>query len=350
MIKRVGFLVALLFLLQPAQNLAAAGTAYAHLTQDTTAVVVQVLDGDALRVQPAGSNEMVLVRLAGITTAGIREAQDFMTGALLGRTVQLMLSDAPDSHRFDMRWTPVYVTHNDIVYNRALVQRGLAFVDPNYTWHWMYSLLAGDASRAQESQLGIWEISGPHNSFVPIRWDGHRWDGHRWYGHDYWEENWDRYRYWRYYRPWEHRHDRWDYWDNRVNINTANAGQIMNILRDVRSDTGVEIVRNRERYGAFHHIEEVMDVLTRAEFDYNRGWMKVSTNINTASETELAQLIDVSYSDAREIIRFRERQPQRRFTSINQLVDEALLSSAVFERNRRFIDTRYVNQLSQRDR
>jgi len=74
--------------------------------------------------------------------------------------------------------------------------------------------------------------------------------------------------------------------------------------------------------------------LTRDEFEYFWGAMKVSTNINTANEEELAQLIDVSISGARAIVRYRERG---RFTSVYQLLDADLMSPAVFERNRSFI-------------
>lgn len=297
----------LLSLLSSGQHVAA-NSPYVRLVADTYAQVVQVVDGETLRVQPVGSNQRALVRLAGINTEGCREAQDFMTGAVLGRIVYLTLSAAnAPSDRFDDRWVPVYLTYNDVVFNRSLVQRGLAVVDPDYENHWMYSLLVSDLNRARAGRLGSWEDTGFRTQPLTRRWRGR--PGGGWWG------------------------------DDRVNINTATASQINRVLYG--TSAGSAIVRNRP-YRSVGDVRFAPGALSRDEFDYFWGAMKVSTNINTANEEELAQLFDINMSDARAIVRHRDRGS---FTSIYQLRDAGLMSSSVFERNRPFMTTHDVDEI-----
>ena len=283
---------------------------YVRLSDDVFAVVLSVIDGDALRVQPVGTNHQALVRLAGITTGGRRDARDFMSGALLGRTVEVILSDAHSNGNLDDRWVSAYILHNNVVYNRALVQRGLATIDPNYQGHWFYESFVSDVERAQFNRLGTWEDTGFRTQTVRRRLRSRGGGGH---------------------------------WEERVNINTATASQINRIL-DTRSRVGNDIVSFR-RQSPFQNIAEIKfaDVLSRREFDDLWGALKVSTNINTASEEELAQLFDVSLSDARAIVRFRQ---QRWFHSIYQLRDENLMSLSAFEQNRPFISIDYVDEIT----
>ena len=300
--KFTGILAALLIVafVCPAQYVSAS-MSYMRLNTNTQAQVIQVIDGNALRVMPVGSNQAALVHLAGVVTPGLRDAQDFLTGALLGRTVELTLSAAGGNSRFDNRWTAVYISHNNVVYNRALVQRGLAWIDPDYEGHWLYDSLADDAYRAYTTNLGIWADEGFRTQNAPRRLG----TGRR------------------------------VVWEERVNINTASTSQINNIIPE---GIGSRVVRQRH-YSPFLTVRDVrfaMPELTREEFHYIWGGMKVSTNINTASEQELSQLFEVSPGDARAIIRFRDRH---RFTSIYQLRDERLITNSAFLRNYHFIAT-----------
>ena len=281
---------------------------YMPLISDTQAVVLQVVDGEHLRVQPVGTNQVALVRLAGVNTHGRRDSREFMTGALVGRTVELILSATNGANAVHERWTPVYLTHNGVVYNRALMQRGLAVVDPEYQGDWMYNLLVDDASRAEEADLGLWEDIGFGTTQAPRMWRG----------------------------GWGFFHD------ERVNINTATIAQINRIL-DTPSSVGRDIVRFRY-HTPFQNVGDVRfaDRLTRDEFDDLWDLMKVTTNINTASMDELLQLIDVDPSDARAIIRFREG---RWFSSIYQLRDERLISPRAFEQNRPFLAVSDVDEI-----
>ena len=307
--KVIGFLLIMLFLIYPAQYVAAnmpANMPYVRLTGDARAVVVQVIDGDALSVRLEGTNRLTLVRLAGITTMGRRDARDFMAGAVLGRTVDLLVSaaDTPNE-RFDSRWTPVYLTFNNVVYNRALVQRGLAVIDPAYEGHWMYAALLSDTNIASTAQLGVWADEGFRTMQMPRR-----------------------------------RVTGAGRWDERININTATSSQMNRVLF---SGAGSDIVRFRN-HSPFQNVGEVKftGAFTREDFYYYWTAMKVSTNINTANEEELIQLIDVSTREARAIIRFRE---QRRFTSIEQLLEERLISPQAFEINRPFIAIDDVDEI-----
>ena len=310
--KKVKLLmIAVLFLLGTVSVSTNASTQYVHIVSPVYARVQQVIDGDALRVQISGTNSTALVWLAGVNTVGRRDAQDYMTGAILGRTVELVpsLAGLPDD-RFDDRWTPVYMTYSHwnparraydrILYNRALVQRGLAYIDPSYIYHFLWFNLVNDANRARSAQLGIWADEGFRTSRT---WVGR---GHRIRG---------------------------GVWDERVNINTASAGQINTFLENTGAGTAIVRFRN---HAPFQHVGEVKfaDVLDREEFDYFWGAMKVSTNINTASREELMQLFGVNATQANNIIRERERAW---FSDIYQLRDRNLMSSSVFEENRPFI-------------
>ena len=303
------FLVILLGLavLFPSLQLSAS-VVYVRLLNDTYAVVLQVVDGEALIVRPVGTNEQALVRLAGITTQGRRDAQNFMINSVLGRTVELRLSDAPQSTRYSSRWTAVYLVHGDVLYNRALLQRGLAILDPEYEGNFLHDLLVTDASLAQNIGLGRWEDTGFRTQFIP---------------------------------PVHGR--RGPFWSERVNINTASATQIENILYTSRFGTGAELVRFRSQ-APFRTVYEAVfaGVFTRAEFDELWGGMAISTNINTATVNELMQLIGVSLADAQAIILSRSGTA---FTSIDQLVTRDLMSAPVLEANRPFIAINNVEEI-----
>ncbi|MCL1987449.1 MAG: helix-hairpin-helix domain-containing protein [Firmicutes bacterium] len=278
---------------------------YFDMTVNTRVTVMQVIDGDSLRVRTEDNDEIVLVRLAGIETAGIRAAQQFMSQQLLGRSVDLLLSshNVP-TDRFDDRWIPVYLTYNNVNYNRALVQRGLARVDPTYQFQWLHSTLVADQASASIAGLGIWENTGFSTPLEPNRWLGD----------------------WVVAGP---------YWQGlRVNINTATATQLNQHLTGISLSLAQDIVNHRISR-PFTSINQLMEVVSRAQFDQNSQRLVISTNINMASETELMQLINVTLSQAREIIRVRNI---RQFTHINQLREQNILPTQTFELNRPFIN------------
>lgn len=296
--KCILFIMVLMFL--PVKTVSATLT-YAQLFENTQAVVLQVIDGEAFSVQPVGTNQEVLVRLAGISTQGSREAREFMSNAVLGRTVDIILSfDDSSNPRYSDRWVPVYLAYEGVVYNRSLVQRGLAVVDTNYAGQWLYESLLSDVNRAQGATLGMWVDDG--FNYQPII-RGQRQDESE--------------------------------WDVRVNINTATVQQLNRYLYNLSLGRG-RAIENHRSNGQFRSVDEVKftGVFSRESYDYFKNRMVVSTNINTASEEELMQLIGVNQSDARNIIRFRQRTP---FHTVSQLRDERLITERAFEQNRPFI-------------
>jgi len=288
----------------------ASSDSYVRITGDTWATVLQVIDGDALRVQIWGSDDVALVRLAGVDTMGRTDARDFMAGALLGRAVELVVSAAQvGDARFDDRWTAVYLIHERNVYNRALVMRGLAQVDRVfYQDHWLWSSLLMDENRARAARLGMWTPDGFRATA----------GGHQ--------------------RRW------WGYTGERVNINTATASQINRVLTNAEIQIGSSVVRYRN-HSPFQRVEDIKFIDTRVsrrDFDNYAHLFKVSTNINTATQDELTQLLGVNTNIAREIIRARERAW---FTDIYQLRTQNLVTQSVFEQNRQFISTYDVEEI-----
>jgi len=198
----------------PSEALAAEG--YVRFSGEAQARVIHVVDGDALEVQLIETGEFALIALAGIDTGGRREAADFLSGAILGRTVDLVESTAtPNDSRFDARWSTAYLTFERILYNRSLLQRGLALVDSGYAGHLMYNTFIEDVFQAQEARAGIWgnpssnsptspnpsnspnspnspnpsnSPNSPSSNPGPYRSDGWIWDGHRWV----WDGRFDR--------------------------------------------------------------------------------------------------------------------------------------------------------------
>jgi competence ComEA-like helix-hairpin-helix protein len=124
---------------------------------------------------------------------------------------------------------------------------------------------------------------------------------------------------------------------NGLNINTATAYQIENILTGVNGTVARNIVRFREK-NPFRRIGDIKFVsgFTKDMFDRNRRFMTVSTNINTATRDELRTLADVSDSMVEDLLDFRADST---FRSLSTLTNRNIFPSGVYRDNEPFMST-----------
>jgi competence ComEA-like helix-hairpin-helix protein len=301
--RKISFLLTALLMLTAVMPTRVAANDYVRLTRDTTALVVRVIDGDALLVRV--SNSEALVRLAGVDAMGRDDALEYMNGALLGRVVELTLD--PLSSRWPGRWTPVYLTYNRVQYNRALVMRGLARADASYAGYSLYLTLAADESWARARRFGMWAVDAP---YTPAASPTPAPAG------------------------------------ERVNINTATSARITRLFSGIEyGAAGGAVVRLRAER-PYQSVDDLKyaGVLTREEFEDFRELLTVCTNINTAVQAELEQLDGVGSAAARAIIQSRERAGG--FLDAYELVTRGLLTESVYERNKNYISVYDVYRIT----
>lgn len=262
---------------------------YASVLTDTQARVLQVIDGDALKLELSETREIALVRLAGITTQGNADALAYMTARLLGRNVDIRIETAFPGVVADGRWTPVYVYDNNTFYNRMLLQKGLACVDEAYAGYSQYSVFVEDQRSARSRRTGLW-ATGSFNAVAStvLTYSG----------------------------------------GTRINMNTATAAQIQNALTGVSLSAARTIVRYRED-SPYNQVSEVKfsGALTREQFEDNAARMTVCTDINAASAEELRQL-GLTASEARAIINYRKKTA---FKDLEELYSSDLITKEKYK-------------------
>ena len=257
--------------------------------------VLEVIDGESMRVQFLATEEVALVRMLGVDARGFDESVHFLRHRLMGRIVLLEFDGGVISP--EGRWNVMYVYLDDNLVNAELLELGFAQLNPAHSGASLYWYFQRDETVGRHRELNLW--SPQQRFFNPVVYrDGYISEG--------------------------------------ININTATAWQFQTILYGVDWGLARDIVHSRDRWGYFRTIDEIMDVrgFTRELFVQNRRLMTVSTNINTASLMELLTL-DISYWEADDIIYFRQ---ERRFTSVRQLYDEGFISWSSYRRNARFMD------------
>lgn len=129
------------------------------------------------------------------------------------------------------------------------------------------------------------------------------------------------------------------YSGNSTNINTATTSELAE-LKGITSTIASNIVNYRKE-NPFNTIKEIKFVkgMTKDIYDGIYDKITVVTNINVASEDELLTLNNLSQSDVDSIIKYRDRDS--RFTSLEQFYTKTDLNSSDYENNRHFISLDY---------
>lgn len=129
------------------------------------------------------------------------------------------------------------------------------------------------------------------------------------------------------------------YSGNSTNINTATTSELAE-LKGITSTIASNIVNYRKE-NPFNTIKEIKFVkgMTKDIYDSIYDQITVVTNINVASEDELLTLNNLSQSDVDSIIKYRDRDSK--FTSLEQFYTKTNLESSDYENNRHFISLDY---------
>jgi len=136
-----------------------------QLTYSGQGRVVEVLDGDALRVKLAGTPSDVLVRLAAVDAVSNDGAIAYLTQQALGRDAVLFAdhSGAKPLGRF----TACYVYVNGVCLNRDMLQKGLVKWDSSYRNSAQNSGYSLDEMYAQTAGVGLWQPAAlPYSSIA----------------------------------------------------------------------------------------------------------------------------------------------------------------------------------------
>lgn len=261
---------------------------FVTIASNTDATVVQVLDGDAIVVRlPNGDS--ALVRFIGVDTMGNNAAYEYLTKELMGANVHLV-ADYAVGAPVD-RWNKMYVYKNNQLINSKLLVSGFGKINPEDANASLYRNLLRDESDARYAQTGVWNEGYGSGVYV--------------YGGD------------------------------KVNINTATYEQLREVLKTTNNTLPNNIVKYRDRH-PFETVSEIKFVSGMTKEIYSGAYMKltVSTNIRTASVTELAALKGVTTNMAQAIVNYRTKY---RFSNLTELYTEDLISRNTYDLNKPFI-------------
>ncbi len=269
------------------------------------AKVVEIIDGDAIKVQLYDTSSIALVKLAGIDACGYDEALRFLNRELMGKKVNLVFPST--QNRYLDRWNIMNVYLDDVLINKKLVELGYAksLADGTDSQD-----LAQTEEGSRQSGLGMWTPDKKYN-IIAITPGQNSIIG--------------------------------TYEGNGININTATPQQISNYLDGVSSSLAQRIVSYRE-YNPINNLLELKFVegFTKDILERNKTRMTVMTNINKAGDRELLSLKYFNQTDVDYVIRYRDRT---NFTSASDLVSAGIPSSKS-EANKGFIDTYDKSTLS----
>lgn len=232
---------------------------YVVITQGTvSARVIQIIDGDAIKVQLLDTNEIALIKIIGVNAKGYDGSVKYLTDRILGATVTLV-KDA-NINIVSGNWNYRYVIYNGVNISSELVTKGYAALDTNHSNGSMYSYLSENERGARATQMELWGYgTNSNNSVVGNGYAVNRGSS----GLD----------------------------GEKININTANAYQLKEALYGINETIAKNIVKYRDS-NPFNDVSEIIFVkgFTKEMYQSNKYNMHVSTNVATASREELESL------------------------------------------------------------
>lgn len=308
--KIVSVLTCILFFTQSfALNVSAAENVI--VSGSKSAKVIEIIDGDAIKVQLIENGDTALVKLIGVDAQGYSKAVEFLTNTILGQTV-IISSDYNVATPTGI-WNNMYVAVNGININEALIEKGYAIANKYHNQSGEYSSLLNAERTAKSKDLGIWnygvrETTGSNSYGITTYTPGKS------YKTGY-----------------------------NVNINTASASMLQQYLNNVPSGVASNIVAYREK-NPFNTVMEIKFVegFTREMFLENQNIMVVCTNIQDAEEKELFTLGTITEDEVDDIISYRKRHG---ISQIVTLKDEKLVSENRYKKIKDFISTRDKDKL-----
>ncbi len=313
------------------------------LTKGGIANVLQVIDGETIKVEMQDSKDIAYIKLIGVDSSGYPKALDYMNSTLSGKLVSLSFDNKVKTP-VD-RWNMMYVHCDGVLINQDILDKGYAKISEDTKNASMFNSAIPNTSG--------YASSGNNNNYNPYYYNPY-------YSNLNFSDNTDSnnvpfkyingelyyYREGLYY-PYKDLDlgDYYYYYDynnsyysgNGVNINTATVEQLQSTLVDVNGSIATNIVNYRSGK-SFNTVDDIKKVsgFTTELFNKNRKYMTVSTNINTATKNELLSLKFFTEEDAVAIINYRA---SNKFTNISELTSEELISKSTYESNSKFIST-----------
>ena len=300
---RKSFILALAFFLLSGSaifpvKLSAASSGYALLQGRCRAKVIEILDGDALRVQTLDTKETALVRFLGVNAKGNKQSVSYLTNLLSGREVSLLFDYG--SQYVDGRWNIMLVYLENTLVNAQLLKKGLAVIDEHYlNATFLSDFLAGEHN-AVTLEIGLWKPSGhkPQPELPTSVYPG-------------------------------------TYTGDGININTCTPEQIVAYCIGVP----LWLAHNIADYRLTNPYRRVTDIkfvpgMTKTIFDLNRYQFTVCTNINRATDRELMTVFGFDWQVAD---RIREHRSKTSFTSVEDLLTFELCATSEYYRVEPFV-------------
>lgn len=277
---------------------------YSEILGTKVVNVIEIIDGDAIKVKVLETGEIARIKLLGVDARGYNGGIDYLRNTILGANV-VVSTDNSVPTPID-GWNILYVTYNGININKTLIDKGYAVANASHSSSGYFDSLISAQDNAKYRSTGIWDNGSTNSS--------RREEAYR-----------------------------TGYINDNVNINTANASTLADRLSGVDRNLADEIIKYREK-NPFNTVSEIKFVkgFDRRLYDLNVNIMAVSTNINRASREELLTLGNIEKREADDIIDSRDK---KNFTTINQLRTKDLITQSLYNKISKFITTEGIDTL-----
>lgn len=248
---------------------------YVVITQGTvSARVIQIIDGDAIKVQLLDTNEIALIKIIGVNSRGYDGSVKYLTDRILGATVTLVKDG--NINIVSGNWNYRYVIYNGVNISNELVTKGYAALDTSQSNGTLYSYLSENERGARSTQMELWGSgTNSNNSVVGNGYAVNR-------GSSGLE-------------------------GEQININTASAYQLKEGLYGINETVAKNIVKYRSN-NPFNEVSEIIFVngFTKEMYQSNKNNMTVCTNVSKASKEELESL-GLTDDEVEDIISYRTK-------------------------------------------
>ena len=274
---------------------------YVELPSNIIVRVEQIIDVNAILVRDQQGQE-ALVRLIGVSPSSTTGGMNFLQREIAGQYVHLVRDTGPLGLSFETgpgRWNYMYVYYFTRLINAELVLSGYARLNDNHSRALLFDEIRGAQTTAARFGLGLWANEQRHHTL--------------------------------------RHHD-------RINVNMASATQIS-------QHTGAPLalsqaIVNHRNAAVIQQISDLKFVpgMTRDFFEQHSHRLGVSTNINTASEEELATIFTLA--QARAIVNSRSLQHLGMFGSVQELVTRGIISQSILNTRVHFLSVDYDYEIT----
>lgn len=285
-------------------NITASAESYTIINESVTAKVIQILDGNAIKVQIKGTDDVALVKLIGVDSKGYEGGFQYLTQKILGAEVTLSIDSGVPTPTG--RWNNMYVTCSGVNINLDIIDKGYAKLDNSASNSINYNKMITSQNNARDRDLGIWNYGTNASSTVGSSSSTQSFGS-----------------------------------GGETNINTATNEMLKRRLKNVPDTVVSEMIKYRN-YNPFNIVEEVKFVngFTKEMFNSNKDIMTVMTDINRAKSEELLTLGNMTKDEVDDIITYRDKHDIR---TISELKSKDIISDSRYSSIKDFITVESIS-------